>query len=123
LTSDVAVRELFLGFYPPSDTTGEGLCNYLLSEFLTDCELDIQDMRGQGYDNGANMRGKHNGLQNKIRNINPGAFFIPCASHSLNLVVKDAAKVTFETLNFFNKVQELYTFFFCIPLQMGYTKS
>jgi hypothetical protein len=31
-TSDVAVRELFLGFYPVSDTTREGLCNYLLSE-------------------------------------------------------------------------------------------
>jgi hypothetical protein len=72
-------------------------------------------MCGQGYDNGANMRGKHSGLQNKIRNINPRAFFVPCASHSLNLVVNDAAKVTFETVNFFNIVQELYTFFSASP--------
>jgi hypothetical protein len=72
-------------------------------------------MRGQGYDNGANMVGKHSGLQNKIRNINPRAYFVPCASHSLNLVVNDAAKVTFEAVNFFNIVQELYTFFSASP--------
>jgi hypothetical protein len=68
-------------------------------------------MHEEGYDNGENMHGKHSGLQNKIRNINPRAFFVPCVCHSLNLVVNDATKVTFETVNFCNIVQKLYTFF------------
>ena len=34
-------------------------------------------------------------------------FFIPCAAHSLNLVANDAAKLTYETINFFTLIQEL----------------
>lgn len=70
--------------------------------------LDIADLRGQGYDNGANMRGKNIGLQKKIIQK---AFFVPCAAHSLNLVVNDAAKVTCQTISFFSLIQELFVFF------------
>jgi hypothetical protein len=69
------------------------------------------DMRGQGYDNGANMKGKHNGLQKRILNINSRAFFVPCAAHSLNLVVNDGAKSSLEITNFFAIIQEIYVFF------------
>jgi hypothetical protein len=62
----VAVQELFLGFYSILDTTGE------------DYNLDVQVMCGQRCDNGSNMRGKHVGLQNRIKNIKLGAFFVPC---------------------------------------------
>ncbi|XP_025192832.1 uncharacterized protein LOC112592885 [Melanaphis sacchari] len=31
------------------------------------------------------MRGKHNGVQKHILDINPRAFYVPCNSHSLNL--------------------------------------
>ncbi|KAJ7344823.1 hypothetical protein JRQ81_000773 [Phrynocephalus forsythii] len=68
-------------------------------------------MRGQGYDNGANMKGKNIGLQRKILDINPRAFYVPCAAHSLNLVVNDAAKSSLEVTNFFSVVQEIYVFF------------
>ncbi|GBL53679.1 hypothetical protein AVEN_192415-1 [Araneus ventricosus] len=59
-------------------------------------------MRGQGYDNGANMKGELAGVQAKIRNINSCAFLIQCGSHSLNLVVNDMAKSSLEGANFFN---------------------
>jgi len=36
---------------------------------------------------------------------------VPCAAHSLNLVVNDAAKSSFEISNFFSIVQEIYVFF------------
>jgi len=57
------------------------------------------------------MRGKHNGLQKRILNINPRAFFVPCSAHSLNLVVNDAAHISHETVTFFDLVQEIYVFF------------
>lgn len=82
-----------------------------LLNFLGGLNIDINDMRGQGYDNGANMKGKKIGLQKKILDINPRAFYVPCAAHSLNLVVNDAAKCYLEVTNFFAIVQELYVFF------------
>ena len=36
--------------------------------------LEIENIRGQGYDNGSNMRGKHRGLQKRILELNPRAF-------------------------------------------------
>lgn len=74
-------------------------------------DLDVQDMRGQGYDNGSNMSGKHIGLQQRVKNINSRAIFVPCAAHTLNLVVNESAKISHETINFLNIVQELYVFF------------
>lgn len=49
------------------------------------------DMRRQGYDNGSNMKRKQSGVQKRVGDINPRAFYVPCSAHSLNLVVNDAA--------------------------------
>lgn len=114
------VKEHFLGFFPITDTTGLGLTQFLL-DFLISNEIDIQDMRGQGYDNGANMKGKNIGLQKRILDLNPRAFYIPCAAHSLNLVVNDAAKSSLEIVNFFSIVQEIYVFFFCVNSTLANT--
>uniref|UniRef100_A0A1B6LKZ1 DUF4371 domain-containing protein n=1 Tax=Graphocephala atropunctata TaxID=36148 RepID=A0A1B6LKZ1_9HEMI len=73
--------------------------------------LDIQNCRGQGYDNGANMKGKHSGLQKRIIEQNKRAFFVPCGCHSLNLVVSDAAKSSVPTVTLFGTIQRLYTLF------------
>ena len=52
------------------DSTGAGFYNTIINK-LTTWNLDIQNIRGQGYDNGANMRSKKNGLQKLILNKNP----------------------------------------------------
>lgn len=114
----VEIREHFLGFCPVTNTTGQGLTDFLL-KYLEEADINIGDMRGQGYDNGANMKGKNNGLQKKILDINPRAFFVPCAAHSLNLVVNDAAKCSLEVTNFFNIIQEIYVFFSASTYRWG----
>lgn len=106
----VEICEFFLGFFPVTNTTGEGLSNFLLQTLLPGFDLNVEDIRGQGYDNGANMRGKNIGLQRQILNINPKALYIPCAAHTLNLVVNDAATATGEITGFFDTVQEVYIF-------------
>ena len=55
------IVERFVGFLPVSDTTGEGLLKALL-ENLDKLGLSIDDCRGQGYDNGSNMRGSKQGV-------------------------------------------------------------
>jgi len=92
------------------DSTEKGLSDCLLN-VLVELKLNINDLRGQGYDNGADMREKQNGVQKKILQINLCAFFVPCSAHSLNLVVNYAAKITFKIVDFFNIVQELYVYF------------
>lgn len=109
-TNNVEICENFVGFCPITSSTGEGLLNFVLDLF-SQLNLNIQNLRGQGYDNGSNMRGKHKGLQKKILEINNRAFYVPCSAHSLNLVVNDAANITHETVNFFNIIQEIYVFF------------
>ncbi|KAF0686318.1 zinc finger MYM-type protein 1-like, partial [Aphis craccivora] len=104
------VHEHFIGFIEVFVKTGAGLSERIIKE-LMDLEININDMRGQSYDNGSNMRGKQNGVQKRILNINPRAFYVPCNSHSLNLVINDAAKCNVDAISFFGIVQKLYVFF------------
>lgn len=106
----VEIREHFLAFYPILDATGAGLTLFV-TDLLEKLNLNINNLRGQGYDNGSNMRGKNIGLQKRILDLNPRAFYVPCSNHSLNLIINDAANINHETIGFFNTVQELYRFF------------
>lgn len=89
----VKIKEHFPGFVPILDSTGLGQTEVLLQQ-LQEVGIPMENMRGQGYDNGSNMKGKNLGVQNRILQINPRAFYVPCSSHSLNLVVNDAAKAS-----------------------------
>lgn len=48
--------------------------------------LNIMNCRGQSYDNATNMSGLYSGLQSRIKATNLLAHYVPCATHSLNLV-------------------------------------
>jgi hypothetical protein len=73
--------------------------------------LNINDIRGQGYDSGSNMRGKHQGVQKRLIDINPRALYMPCACHSLNLTLCDMAKSCRKAISFFGIVQRIYVLF------------
>ncbi|GJZ02219.1 zinc finger MYM-type protein 1-like protein, partial [Tanacetum coccineum] len=74
-------------------------------------DLDIDDVRGQGYDNGSNMKGKHYGVQRKFLDINPRVFYTPCGCHSLNLTLCDMANTCSKAKDFFAIIQRIYTIF------------
>ena len=57
------------------------------------------------------MNGKETSVQARRFEINSKALYVPCANHSLNLVVVDCAKSSSEALLFFGVLAQLYTVF------------
>ena len=104
------VKETFFGYLRISDSTGKGLLDAFL-EKATELQLELSDCRGQSYDNGANMKGKHSGVQARMLDINPKAVYVPCANHTLNLVFVDSANSSTEALTFFGVLTRLYVLF------------
>lgn len=105
-----SIHEHFVGFLVAEDTTGKGLLELFLGH-LQALQLNLDDCRGQSYDNGSNMQGKKQGVQTRILELNSKALCVPCASHTLNLVVGDAAKSSVASLSFFGLLQRLYALF------------
>ena len=108
--SDGEVVERFLTFIPIESHTEEALATTVL-KFLNECDIDIKNLRGQSYDNAANMSGCYNGLQTHICQINPLAHYISCTAHSLNLLGVSAAETCVKAFSFFGLVQKLFNFF------------
>ncbi|XP_054276760.1 52 kDa repressor of the inhibitor of the protein kinase-like [Macrosteles quadrilineatus] len=107
---ECVIEESFVDFIISHQNTGRGLSEEILDKLMND-GLDIQNCRGQGFDNGANMAGKYEGVQAHICQLNDLAKFIPCSAHSLNLVGVHAAEVSVLMMNFFGKVLEFFNFF------------
>uniref|UniRef100_K4D907 DUF4371 domain-containing protein n=1 Tax=Solanum lycopersicum TaxID=4081 RepID=K4D907_SOLLC len=91
-------------FLKGDDTSGKGLFEVVLDEIKC-IGLGIDNLRGQAYDNGSNMKGKHLRVQKGLLDINPRSFYTPCGCHNLNLVLCDMAKSCTKAISFFGVLQ------------------
>uniref|UniRef100_G3NC70 HAT C-terminal dimerisation domain-containing protein n=1 Tax=Gasterosteus aculeatus TaxID=69293 RepID=G3NC70_GASAC len=66
------VMEYFMGFLEAEESTGQNLASMILTK-LKDLGIPFEDCRGQSYDNGANMRGKNKGVQQKLYTLFSGS--------------------------------------------------
>ncbi|XP_074314651.1 uncharacterized protein LOC141649878 [Silene latifolia] len=80
-------------------------------QVLKSLDLNIEDVRGQGYDNGSNMKGKHQGVRKRLLEVNPSALYMSCACHSLNLALCDMVHSCTRAVSFFGIVQRIYALF------------
>lgn len=77
------VQERLLELKSIESHTGQSIYD-VLEKFLSDVGLNIEDCRGQSYDNASNMSGKFKGLQAHVKCKNDLAVYISCTAHSLN---------------------------------------
>lgn len=107
---DFEIKETFLGLYELKQQTARGMSDSVLN-ILNDLNLSIKNCYGQGYDGANVMSGAYNGVQAKIKQIQPNAEYVHCASHNLNLVINDAVSGCSEVRLFFTTLQNIYIFF------------
>ncbi|WVZ91399.1 hypothetical protein U9M48_037579 [Paspalum notatum var. saurae] len=97
---DGFVREHFLDLIHVNDTYSATLKHELCS-VLSFHNLDVKNIRGQGYDGASNMRGEWNSLQAKFLEDCPYAYYVHCFVHQLQLALVGASKEVPEVYNFF----------------------
>lgn len=103
------IEELFLQFVPLENVTGKGISMAIMKK-LKDVGIDLNKMRGQGYDGAAAMSGNFNGVQAHIQAIYPKALYVHCAAHSLNLAVSNSCDLPL-VRNCLGTIGKLYDFF------------
>ena len=102
------INERLLAFVDCCQKTGIDIANLIL-ETLKEYRIPIDDCRGQGYDNAANMSGKYNGAQQHISSVNPLCLYSPCGCHFLNLCGVDLASSCTEAVTYFTYSRSSFT--------------
>ncbi|XP_004304880.1 PREDICTED: zinc finger MYM-type protein 1-like [Fragaria vesca subsp. vesca] len=85
------IRERFFKIVSVPNTTSQTLKNEI-SKVLTMYNLQVRNMRGQGYDGASNMRGIFNGLKSLFLQECPYAYFVHCFAHRLQLTLNATAQ-------------------------------
>lgn len=107
---DNSIREEFLGFHPVTKCTGQILGTHILDR-IASLGLDISCCRGQGYDGAAAMSSDRCGVQAAVKEAEPKAAYLHCASHCLNLVISHSCKLpTIRNVN--DKISAVNTLFY-----------
>ena len=74
---------------------------------LTRHNLQVENMRGQGYDGASNMRGAWNGLQALFLKDCLYAYYLHCFVHQLQLALVTASKDVPKVWKFFSKLSSI----------------
>ena len=95
------IRERFFDLVHVKDTSAVTLKKEICSVLSRHC-LDVQNIRGQGYDGASNMRGEWNGLQALFLDDCPYAYYVHCLAHRLQLALVAASREVIPIHNFFS---------------------
>ncbi|XP_073121656.1 uncharacterized protein [Henckelia pumila] len=103
---DGYVQERFFGIVHVKDTAASTLKEGIFS-VLSRHTLDVQNIRGQGYDGASNMRGEWNGLKALILSQCPYAYYNHCFAHRLQLALVAASKEFIPAHHCFTKLSSI----------------
>ena len=108
--NDPHVKECLINFMHLERTNATMISRKIL-ESLSDpsISLDPCNIRGQAYDGASVLRSGKEGVQAKIKEINPLALFTHCYAHCLNLSIATSCKLS-ELRNLIGLINKAYLF-------------
>ena len=92
-----------------SNTCSQTLKNEI-SQVLAQYDLQVSNMRGQGYDGASNMQGEFHGLQALFREKCPYVYYVHCFAHRLQLALNAATKGVHDVCQFFSTLSLIVNF-------------
>jgi hypothetical protein len=98
---DGFIQEHFFDIVHVKYTSALTLKNKISGVLFRYC-LDIQSIRGQGYDGASNMRGEWKGLQALFLSDCPCAYYVHCFAHRLQLALVIASREVVYVHEFFS---------------------
>ncbi|XP_050054933.1 52 kDa repressor of the inhibitor of the protein kinase-like [Aphis gossypii] len=107
-SDDGKMHEDFLKFVPIYEVNGRNLANIIVEE-LKNMNIEVNNLRGQGYDGAAVMSGKMNGVAVLVKKEYPTALYIHCSSHNLNLSISYSCNIP-EIRNTMGTIESGYLF-------------
>lgn len=105
------VHERFWGFFQIKDKTAEGIKQSILQEIDPLVSKTPQKLIAQTYDGANVMSGKTGGVQAKIKEKYPYAYFVHCYAHQLNLFMQKSASQNARVRIFFQNLSAIPAFF------------
>ncbi|KAL1326644.1 hypothetical protein AAHE18_13G244600 [Arachis hypogaea] len=108
VTLDGFVKERFFDVVHVTDTCAITLKKELIS-VLSHYNLQVENIRGQGYDGASNMRGEWNGLQALFLKDSPQAYYVHCFAHRLQLALVAASREVLQIHDFFTQLNSIVT--------------
>ncbi|XP_047312578.1 zinc finger MYM-type protein 1-like [Impatiens glandulifera] len=106
------LRERFFDIVNVPNTTTSTL-KKSISDVLSRHNLNVTNMRGQGYDGASNMSGAWNGLQALFLRECPYAYYIHCFAHRLQLALVGASTKEISVWLFFSKLSTIINLIGC----------
>ena len=104
------MHEEFLCFVPVPSTTGKDLASTILTQ-LSQLGLNLEHMRGQGYDGASNMSGKYRCVQARVKELYPLAMYTHCCNHVYKLVITVVLHRSCQLLEMRWQLYRTYAFF------------
>ncbi|GBO04649.1 hypothetical protein AVEN_224528-1 [Araneus ventricosus] len=104
------IKERFFGFIPIESHDSAYLENVVL-ENLRNYSIELKNSRGQTYDNASNISGRYTGLQARLKELCKTATYVPCDTHTLNLIGNCAAEACTPAVSYFDFIQMVFVFF------------
>nr|XP_023898179.1 zinc finger MYM-type protein 1-like [Quercus suber] len=108
VNNDGFIQERFFDLCHVKDTAALTLKNEIYAILSRPC-LDIQNIRGQGYDVASNMCGEWKGLQALVLNDYPYAYYVHYFAHRLQLALVAASREVIPIHEFFLNLNFIIT--------------
>ncbi|KAL1332584.1 hypothetical protein AAHE18_11G038000 [Arachis hypogaea] len=121
VTLDNFVKERFFDLVHVTDTCAITLKKeviYIISHY----NLQVENIRGQAYDDASNMRDEWNGLQALFLKDSPQAYYVHCFAHRLQLALVAASREVLQIYEFFIQLKSIITIVISTLQRVGDTR-